>query len=69
MPIMDMLIDAATNNGILSFLDGYSGHNQIYLAEEDVHKTMFCCPGAIGIFKWVVMPFGHKNAGLLIKRQ
>ena len=51
MPIADMLVVAATNNGILSFMDSYSGYNQIYLAEEDVHKTAFRCPRAIGIFE------------------
>jgi hypothetical protein len=27
------------------------------------HKTTFICPGFIGLFKWVVMTFGLKNAG------
>ena len=26
-------------------------------------KTAFRCPGAIGIFEWLVMPFGLKNVG------
>ena len=34
IPITVMLIDVAANNGILSFIDGYSGYNQIFLAEE-----------------------------------
>ena len=51
MPIADMLVDVAANNGILSFMDGYSGYNQIYLAEEDVHKTAFRYSIAIGIFE------------------
>ena len=58
MPIADMFIDAAANNGILTFMDGYSGYNQIYFAEEDIHKIAFCCPRSIGIFEWAVMPFG-----------
>ena len=33
MPIVDMLVDVMTNNGILIFMDGHSGYNQIYLAE------------------------------------
>ena len=56
MPIADMFVDAIANNGILTFLDGYLGYNQIYLAEGDIHKTTFRCPGAIRTFEWVVMP-------------
>ena len=50
MPITDMLVDAIVNNRILSFMDSYSRYNQIYLVEEDVHKTAFHCPRTIGIF-------------------
>ncbi|XP_051144004.1 uncharacterized protein LOC127260333 [Andrographis paniculata] len=63
MPVADMLVDAAAMNGSLSFMDGYSGYNQIFIAEEDVAKTAFRCPGALGVYEWVVMPFGLKNAG------
>ncbi|KAL1333382.1 hypothetical protein AAHE18_11G096500 [Arachis hypogaea] len=61
MPIADMLIDSTAGHEILSFMDGYSGYNQIYIAEEDVSKTAFRCPGALGTFEWVVMPFGAMN--------
>ena len=33
------------------------------MAEEDVANTAFRCPGAVGLFEWVVMTFGLKNAG------
>ena len=68
IPIADMLIDAAANNGILTFMDGYSSYNQIYLAEEDIHKIAFCCPGSIRIFEWIVMPFELKNTGAAYQR-
>jgi hypothetical protein len=32
------------------------------MAKEDMSKTTFCCPGFIGLFEWVVMSFGLKNA-------
>ena len=67
MPIVDILVDAAANNGILSFMEGYSGCNQIYLTEEDVYKTAFHCPGAIGIFEWVVSYLVSRMLGLPIK--
>ena len=63
MPIADMLIDSTANNELLSFMDGFSGYNQIFIAEEDIFKTAFRCPGSIGTFEWLVMPFGLKNAG------
>ncbi|XP_051140024.1 uncharacterized protein LOC127257633 [Andrographis paniculata] len=68
MPISDMLVDCTVGYEIFSFMDGYSGYNQIYLAKEDAHKIAFRCPGAIGIFEWIVMPFGLKNAGATYQR-
>ena len=68
MPIAEMLVDVAANNGILTFMDGYLGYNQIYLAEEDIHTIAFHCPRSIGIFKWVVMPFRLKNADATYQR-
>ncbi|XP_016199434.1 uncharacterized protein LOC107640427 [Arachis ipaensis] len=47
MPIADMLIDFAVGNEILSFMDGYYRYNQIFIAENDVAKTVFRCPGAL----------------------
>ena len=63
MPIADMLVDAAAGHKVFSFMDGNAGYNQIFMAEEDIAKTTFRCPGAIGLFEWVVMTFGLKNAG------
>ncbi|XP_073135524.1 uncharacterized protein [Henckelia pumila] len=68
MPITDMLIDSVANNEFLSFMDGYSGYNQINIDERDTSKTAFGCPGAIGTFEWLVMPFGLKNAGATYQR-
>ncbi len=44
-------------------MDGNVGYNQIFMAEEDIHKTAFRCPGAIDLYEWVVMTFGLKSAG------
>src|ERR1041384_5602518 len=68
MPIADMLVDAAAGHKMMSFLDGNAGYNQILMAEEDIHKTAFRCPGAIGLFEWVLMTFGLKNAGATYQR-
>ncbi|WJX67949.1 hypothetical protein P8452_52368 [Trifolium repens] len=45
MPVAEMLVDSAAGFEFLSMLDGYSGYNQIFIAEEDVSKTAFRCPG------------------------
>nr|AAR06334.1 hypothetical protein [Oryza sativa Japonica Group] len=68
MPVADQLVDAASGNKILSFMDGNAGYNQIFMAEEDIHKTAFRCPGAIGLFEWVVMTFGLRSAGATYQR-
>src|SRR5579859_4927882 len=68
MPIADRLVDAASGHKIISFMDGNAGHNQILMAPEDIHKTAFRCPDAIGLFEWKVMTFGLKNAGATYQR-
>ncbi|CAL2247192.1 unnamed protein product [Prunus armeniaca] len=68
MPVSDLLVDGATKHELLSFMDGHAGYNQIFIVEEDVQKTAFRCPGAIGTYEWVVMPFGLKNSGTTYQR-
>jgi len=68
MPVADLLIDAIAGHKMMSFLDGNAGYNQILMAEEDIFKTAFGCPGNIGLFEWVVMTFGLKNARATYQR-
>jgi hypothetical protein len=68
MPIANLLIDSSAGNKMISFLDGNAGYNQIFMAKEDVSKTVFHCPGFIRLFEWVVMTFGLKNAGATYQR-
>ena len=68
MPIADMLVDAAAGHKVISFMDGNVGYNQIFMAEEDIAKTAFRCPDAIGLFEWVVMTFGLNNTGATYQR-
>jgi hypothetical protein len=63
MPIAEMLINAAAGNKILSFMDGNAGYNQIFMAPKDIHKTAFRVSSVVGLFEYVVMTFGLKNAG------
>jgi len=49
-------------------MDGIARYNQIFMAEEDIHKTAFRCPGALGLYEWVIVTFGLKNAGATYQR-
>ena len=59
LPNIDLLIDLAAS--MFSFMDGYSGYNQIRMATKDAKKTAFRTP--IGNFYYTMMPFGLKNVG------
>jgi hypothetical protein len=67
IPIEDMLVSNSSGQKIISFLDGNVRYNQIFMAEEDMHKMAFRCPSFVGLFEWVVMTFGLKMPGQLIK--
>jgi hypothetical protein len=60
--------DATAGHKVISFMDSNAGYNQIFMAEEDIHKTAFRCLGALGLYEWVVMTFGLKNAGATYQR-
>ena len=51
---------------MFSFMDGYSGYNQIRMAAKDAEKIAFRTP--IGNFYYTVMPFGLKNAGAIYQQ-
>ena len=66
LPHIDVLVDNAARSSTYSFMDGFSGYNQIKMAEEDKEKTTFVTPW--GTFCYKVMPFGLKNAGATYQR-
>uniref|UniRef100_A0A2N9EI75 Uncharacterized protein n=1 Tax=Fagus sylvatica TaxID=28930 RepID=A0A2N9EI75_FAGSY len=66
LPNMDLLIDSAAGHAMFSFMDGFSGYNQILMSPKDVEKTAFRT--LIGNFYYTVMPFGLKNAGATYQR-
>jgi hypothetical protein len=66
LPRIDQIIDLTAECARLSFLDAYSGYNQIKLKKEDEENTAFITP--YGIFCYQVMPFGLKNAGASYQR-
>jgi hypothetical protein len=38
------------------------------MAPEDIHKTTFKVPGVMGLFEYMVMTFGLKNADATFQR-
>jgi hypothetical protein len=67
MPIADMLINNASRHRVISFLNGNTGYNQIFMVKEDMSKTAFHCLSFINLFEWVVMTFGLKMLAQHIK--
>jgi len=60
-PFIDQIIDECTGCKIFSFMDGFSGYNQINIRPQDQSKTAFICPW--GTFAYCKLPFGLKNTG------
>jgi hypothetical protein len=61
LPRIDQVVDSTAGSVLLCFLDYYSGYHQIALHPDDKDKTMFITPH--GIYCYMVMTFGLKNAG------
>jgi hypothetical protein len=66
LPRIDQIIDSTAGCARLSFLDAYSGYNQIKLKKQDEEKTAFIT--SYGIFCYQFMPLGLKNAGATYQR-
>jgi len=66
LPNIDSLVDRVSGCGFLSFMDAYSGYNQIRMHPEDEDKTAFM--GTKANFCYRVMPFGLKNVGATYQR-
>jgi len=66
MPRIDQLVDATAGHEILSFMDAYSGYNQIPMYGPDQDHTAFITDR--GLYCYTVMPFGLKNAGATYQR-
>ena len=66
LPRIDTLVDSMARHELLSFMDAFSGYNQIKMSEEDQEKTSFVT--SQGLFCYKVMPFELKNAGATYQR-
>jgi BarA-like signal transduction histidine kinase len=66
LPRIDRLVDSNARHKLLSFMDAFSGYNQIQMEEEDQEKSAFII--SRGLFCYKAMPFGLKNAGATYQR-
>ena len=66
LPRVDVLVDSTARHQLLSFMDAFSGYNQIRMYETDQEKTSFITNQ--GLFCYKVMPFGLKNAEATYQR-
>jgi hypothetical protein len=60
LPRIDQIVDSTSGCDLLSFLDAYSGFHQIQMSREDRKHTAFVIVD--GLYCYVVMPYGLKNA-------
>ena len=61
VPPMEQILQMVSGSKLFSLLDGFSGYNQVLVAEEDRLKTTFRTKW--GTFAYMRMPFGLINAG------
>jgi hypothetical protein len=66
LPFIDQVLDTLSGKKYFSFLDGFSGYNQIQIAPEDQEKTSFTYPW--GNYAYRVLLFGLCNAPTTFQR-
>ncbi|KAI3715634.1 hypothetical protein L6452_22620 [Arctium lappa] len=66
LPHIDAMVDATARHEFLTFMDTYSGYNQILMHHDDQEKKTFMTDK--GIYCYKVMPFGVKNARSTYRR-
>ena len=59
LPRIDLIVDATAGHELLSFMDAFSGYNQINMDPDDQEKTSFVT--GQGTYCYRVMPFGLKK--------
>ena len=65
-PQIDTLVDLTARHQLLSFMNSFSGYNQIKMNEDDQERTSFVT--SQGLFCYKVMPFGLKNVRATYER-
>jgi len=60
------MIDSTCGFERMSFMDGFSGYNQIKMYPDNKKHTSFRTP--LRVYCYTVMPFGLKNVGATYQR-
>ena len=66
LPNMENLLQRVSGDSVMSFLDGFSGYNQVVVHPDAQEKTVFTTPW--GTFMYTKIPFGPMNAGATFQR-
>ena len=66
LPRIDQLVDSTAGHRLLSFMDAFTGYNQIRMDETNQEKTSFVT--SQGLFCYKMMSFGLKNVGATYQR-
>eukprot|EP00253_Pinus_taeda_P010565 PITA_10565 len=67
LPTMEQILQSVASLELMSFLDGFSGYNQILVHPDDRLKTTFRTKW--GTYAYQKMPFGLINAGATFQRE
>jgi ribonuclease HI len=66
LPKMEHILQKVSGSKVMSFIDGFSGYNQIAIHPDSREKTSFTTPW--GTFMYENMPFGLMNGGVTFQR-
>ena len=66
LPRIDQLVDSTAGHKLLSFIDAFSGYNQIRMDRVDQEKTSFVTSQGLFCYE-VMMSFGLKMQGQHIR--
>jgi hypothetical protein len=66
LPHISALVDSTVGYELLSFMDAFSGYNQIFMHRFDQENTSFITNR--GLYCYKVMPFDLKNVGATYQR-
>ena len=66
LPRIDQLVDLTAAYALLSCMDAFSGFHQIFMDPAIKEKPAFIC--SVGVFNYIMMPFGLMNAGATYRR-
>ena len=66
IPFTDTILEEVARHEMYSFMDGFSGYNQISIVEEDKLKTTFVVEN--GVYAYNQMPFGLCNAPVTFQK-